>query len=88
MTTWTKTTDTSTSWVEEADVTTSYTEIEGSQTPWGLFGGLIRLCTEGLRDDLMTEDREDYIVVSHGEDVEIWTDTADNATTWTKITDI
>lgn len=67
---------------------TPYTKTSDKSTPWGILGGLIRLCTEGIRDDMMSEGRVDYIVVSHGEDVEIWTDTSDVSSTWTKISDI
>lgn len=88
MTTWTETSDVSTSWDETSDVATTYTETADKDTQWGSFGGLIRLCTEGLREDIMTEGDTDYIVVSHGEDVEIWTDTANVSSTWTKISDI
>lgn len=87
-TTWTKTADSSTAWTEIGDITTSYTEVDNEETQWGMFGGLIRLCTEGAREDLMTEGDTNYIVVSHGSDVEIWTDTADKTTTWTKISNI
>ena len=85
---WTEVADTSTSWTDTADNTTTYTEVADEDTQWGLFGGLIRICTEGDRDDLMTEARIDYIVYSHGEDVEIWTDTANVSSAWTKINDI
>lgn len=88
MTTWTETSDVSTSWTETSDATTTYTEEADKDTNWGFFGGLIRICTEGDREDLMTEARTDYIVYSHGEDVEIWTDVANIATTYTKISDI
>jgi hypothetical protein len=54
----------------------------------GFFGGLIRLVTEGYREELMTEGNIDYLVYSHGEDKEIWTDTADISTTYTKLSDI
>jgi len=87
-TAWTEVADVSTSWTETADNSTTYTEVADVDTQWGLFGGLIRLCTEGDRNDLMTEGRTDYIVISHGEDVEIWTDTADVSSIWTKISDI
>lgn len=88
MTTWTDVADSTTSWTEVGDSTTSWANTSDVSTQWGMFGGLIRLCTEGTRDDLMTEGEIDYIVVSHGEDVEIWTDTSDTSTTWTKISDI
>ena len=63
-------------------------ETADKDTGWGFFGGLIRLVTEGLREDLMSEGRLDYLVYSHGEDTEIWTDTADIATVYTKISDL
>ena len=88
MTSWTEVTDKSTTWTETGEVSTSYTKVPDDVIQWKSFGGLVRLCTEGLREDLMTEDREDYIVVSHGEDVEIWTDTANVSSAWTKINDI
>ena len=88
MTNWDKTTDVSTSFTKTSDVSTSYTETSDKDTNWGFFGGLIRLVTEGLREELMSEGNLDYLVYSHGEDVEIWTDTADIATTYTKISDI
>ena len=66
----------------------NYTETADKDTNWGFFGGLIRLCTEGYREDLMSEGRLEYLVYSHGEDEEIWTDTADIATNYTKINDI
>lgn len=88
MTNWTEVNDVSTTWGEQTDITTGYTDIADKDTNWGFFGGLIRLCTEGLREDLMSEGRLDYLVYSHGEDVEIWTDTADIATNYTKINDI
>ena len=59
-----------------------------SDTNWGFFGGLIRLVTEGYREELMTEGNIDYLVYSHGEDKEIWTDTNDIPNSWTKISDI
>ena len=59
-----------------------------SDTNWGFFGGLIRLVTEGYREELMTEGNIDYLVYSHGEDKEIWTDTADVSNIWTKLNDI
>ena len=88
MTNWTETDDVTTSWTETPDATTGYTEVADKDTLWGMFGGLIRLVTEGDRDELMSEGNLDYLVYSHGEDVEIWTDTADIATTYTKISDI
>ena len=88
MTNWTETSDIATSWTETGDVSTSYSEVADEDTNWGFFGGLIRLVTEGARDELMSEGRLDYLVYSHGEDVEIWTDTADIATVYTKISDI
>lgn len=69
-------------------MSTVYTKIADKSTRWGMWGGLIRLCTEGNREDVMGEGRVDYIVVSHGEDVEIWTDTSNVSSTWTKISDI
>lgn len=87
-TTWTKTNDVVTPYTEIADKSTSYTKIADDEIQWKSWGGLIRLCTEGKREDLMTEGNIDYIVISHGEDVEIWTDTPDNSTLWTKINDI
>lgn len=63
-------------------------ELSDKNTGWGFFGGLIRLVTEGARDELMSEGRLDYLVYSHGEDVEIWTDTADIVTTYTKIDNV
>ena len=59
-----------------------------SDTNWGFFGGLIRLVTEGYREELMTEGNIDYLVYSHGEDKEIWTDVADKTGIWTKLSDI
>ena len=59
-----------------------------SDTNWGFFGGLIRLVTEGYREELMTEGNTDYLVYSHGEDKEIWTDIADTSSIWTKLSDI
>lgn len=88
MTNWTEVADNTTSWTETGDVSTSYTETADKDTNWGFFGGLIRLVTEGARDELMSEGRPDYLVYSHGEDVEIWTDTADIATVYTKISDL
>ena len=88
MTNWTEVNNVSTTWGEQADIATNYTETADKDTNWGFFGGLIRLCTEGYREDLMSEGRVEYLVYSHGEDVEIWTDTADIATTYTKINDI
>lgn len=85
---WTEVANVTTSWTDTSDISTSYAEVADVDTQWGLYGGLIRLCTEGDRDDLMTEARTDYIVYSHGEDVEIWTDVANIATTYTKISDI
>lgn len=63
-------------------------DIADKDTNWVFFGGLIRICTEGLREDLMVEARADYIIYSHGEDKEIWTDIADIATIYTKISDL
>ena len=63
-------------------------ELNDKDTGWGFFGGLIRLVTEGLREELMSEGNLDYLVYSHGEDVEIWTDTADITTVYTKINDL
>jgi len=37
---------------------------------------------------LMTEGNTDYLVYSHGEDKEIWTDIADTSSIWTKLSDI
>lgn len=88
MTNWPKVNDVSTTWGEQTDITTGYTDIADKDTNWGFFGGLIRLVTEGLREDLMVEARADYIIYSHGEDKEIWTDIADIATIYTKINDI
>ena len=88
MTNWTETSDIATSWTDTSDVATTYSEVADEDTNWGFFGGLIRLCTEGGREDLMSEGRVDYLIYSHGEDVEIWTDVADIATTYTKISDI
>lgn len=88
MTNWTETSDVATGWTETSDIATSYSDIADKDTNWGFFGGLIRLCTEGSREDLMSEGRLEYLVYSHGEDVEIWTDVADIATTYTKISDI
>jgi len=65
-----------------------FIDVEDSDTGWGFFGGLIRLVTEGYREELMTEGNTDYLVYSHGEDKEIWTDTADISTTYTKLSDI
>lgn len=65
-------------WAEDTD----------KDTNWGFFGGLIRLVTEGYREELMTEGNVDYLVYSHGEDREIWTDTADIVTPYTKINDL
>lgn len=88
MTNWTETSDIATSWTDTSDVATTYSEVADEDTNWGFFGGLIRLCTEGSREDLMSEGRVDYLIYSHGEDVEIWSDVADIATTYTKISDI
>jgi hypothetical protein len=88
MTAWTEINNIATNWTDIGDKTTTYAEVDDVDTQWGLSGGLIRLCTEGFREDMMTEARGDYIVVSHGEDVEIWTDTADISSAWTKINDI
>ena len=88
MTNWTEVNNVSTAWGEQTDIATSYTETADKDTNWGFFGGLIRLVTEGYREDLMSEGNLDYLVYSHGEDVEIWTDTTDIATTYTKINDI
>ncbi len=88
MTNWTEVNNVATNWADTADKETIYTETEDKDTQWGSYGGLIRLCTEGSREDLMSEGRVDYLVYSHGEDVEIWTDTADVSSVWTKITDI
>jgi len=88
MTTYTKIADIPTSFTKITDVTTNYSEVADDVIQWKAYGGLIRLCTEGGRDDIMTEARIDYIVISHGEDVEIWTDIADIANIWTKINDI
>lgn len=63
-------------------------ESDDKNTGWGFFGGLIRLVTEGLREELMSEGNLDYLVYSHGEDVEIWTDIADKTTTYTKIDNV
>lgn len=88
MTTWTKTNDTTTSYTKVADIATTYTETPDDVIQWKSWGGLIRLVTEGLREKIMTEGRTDHIVISHGEDVEIWTDVANIATTYTKINDL
>lgn len=88
MTNWTDVNDVSTTWGEQADIATNYTETADKDTNWGFFGGLIRLCTEGYREDLMSEGRLEYLVYSHGEDEEIWTDTANIPTNYTKINDI
>lgn len=88
MTNWTETEDVSTGYSKTADISTSSDKTEDENTNWGFFGGLIRLCTEGYREDLMSEGRLEYLVYSHGEDEEIWTDTADVSTTYTKISDI
>ncbi len=88
MTNWDKIADVSTSFTKTSDVSTSYDKTTDKNTNWGFFGGLIRLVTEGAREELMSEGRLDYLVYSHGEDREIWTDTADIATTYTKISDI
>lgn len=65
-----------------------FIDVEDSDTGWGFFGGLIRLVTEGYREELMTEGNIDYLVYSHGEDKEIWTDIADTSSIWTKLSDI
>lgn len=87
-TSWTKTNNVTTSYTKTADISTSYTEEADKTTIWPSFFGLIRLVTEGLREFIMTEGDTDHIVVSHGEDVEIWTDEADKSTTYTKVNDI
>ena len=53
-----------------------------SDTNWEFLSWL------GNREELMTEGNTDYLVYSHGEDKEIWTDTADIETTYTKINDV
>lgn len=88
MTNWTKTSDNTTAYSKTADAVTTYSEVGDDVIQWKSFGGLIRLCTEGSREDIMTEGETDYIVISHGEDVEIWTDTSDTSSSWTKINDI
>lgn len=88
MTNWTETSNVTTGWTEPSDIATSYSDIVGKDTNWGFFGGLIKLCTEGSREDLMSEGRLEYLVYSHGEDVEIWTETEDITTSYTKINDI
>lgn len=88
MTNWTKTNDINTSYIEVTDTATDYEKQEDTQVQWGFFGGLIRLVTEGYREELMTEGNTDYLVYSHGEDKEIWTDTSDISTVYTKISDI
>lgn len=88
MTNWTEVADNTTSWTETSDIATTYTETADKDTNWGFFGGLIRLVTEGYRENLMSEGNLDYLVYSHGEDTEIWTDTADIATVYTKISDL
>ena len=72
----------------EQGIESGFVDGVDSDTNWGFFGGLIRLVTEGLRENLMTEGNLDYLVYSHGEDLEIWTDTADIETTYTKINDV
>ena len=54
MTNWTEVNDVSTSWTDTSDIATNYTEVADKDTNWGFFGGLIRLCTEGYREDLMS----------------------------------
>ena len=88
MTNWTEVNDVSTSWTDTSDIATNYTEVADEDTNWGFFGGLIRLCTEGYREGLMSQGRVEYLIYSHGEDTEIWNDVADIATTYTKINDI
>ena len=72
----------------EQGIESGFVDGVDSDTNWGFFGGLIRLVTEGYREELMTEGNTDYLVYSHGEDKEIWTDTADISTTYTKLNDI
>lgn len=67
---------------------TQWNETADKSTPWSTFFGLVNLVTEGLRELLTNESGDDYIVVSHGSEVDIWTDVADNSTAWTKISDI
>ncbi len=72
----------------EQGIESGFTDVSDKDTNWGFFGGLIRLVTEGYRENLMSEGNLDYLVYSHGEDLEIWTDTADIETTYTKINDV
>ena len=72
----------------EQGIESGFTDVSDKDTSWGFWGGLIRLVTEGYREELMTEGNTDYLVYSHGEDKEIWTDTADISTTYTKINDV
>jgi len=72
----------------EQGIESGFVDVSDEDTLWGAFGGLIRLVTEGYRENLMSEGNLDYLVYSHGEDLEIWTDTADIETTYTKINDV
>ena len=87
MTSWTKTADASTSFTKVSDVSTTYTDDADVITPWGAFGGLLYLATEGSRELIMTEDSTDYIVVSRGVESDTWTDVDDSSTSWTKVID-
>jgi len=72
----------------EQGIESGFVDVSDKDTSWGFWGGLIRLVTEGYRENLMSEGNLDYLVYSHGEDLEIWTDTADIETTYTKINDV
>jgi hypothetical protein len=86
MTSWTKVTDETTSYTDVADQSTSYTDVSDIVSQWAPFGGLLYLATEG-GDILANEDESVYLVVSKGSDGVVYTDVADQSTSWTKVSD-
>lgn len=86
MTSWTKETDASTSFTEVVDASTSFTNVADQSSQWAPFGGLLYLATEG-GDILANEDESTYLVVSKGSDGVVYTDVADQSTSWTKVSD-
>lgn len=86
MTSWTKETDQSTSYTDVSDASSSYTGVSDKNTQWFPFGGLLYLATEG-GDILANEDESVYLVVSKGADGVVYTDVADQSTSWNKVID-
>jgi hypothetical protein len=103
MTSWTKVTDETTSYTDVDNAAGRYDDsnilydsltfvydyfkkvVDGTDQ-WAPFGGLLYLATEG-GDILANEDESVYLVVSKGSDGVVYTDVADQSTSWTKVSD-